>query len=260
MAEPAITNLLAFFRFLSRSPAVEYWESTPLSRWHTRLGHPWYDGVISRGPAPAAAPELIQATIDYFVSRAVGVFSWWLDPEQSALGWDAALRAAGFGHEASAPGMAVELGAVDYAAPVPAGLEIHTVETSAALRTWVSTFMNGYGIPLAVEPDFHDLIASLGLDLPLRHYLGLVDGQPVATSSLFLGAGVAGVGFVATLPTARGRGLGGALTRAPLRDGLALGYRTGVLQSTEMGVRVYERLGFRKVCDVENYYWKSLYS
>lgn len=255
--QPAVANLLAFFRFLGRSPAVEFWESPPLSRWHTRLGHPWYDGVISRGPAPAAAAELIRATVDYFVSREVGVFAWWLDPEQPAEGWDAALRAAGFGHEASAPGMAVELGAVDHAAPLPAGLEIRTVETLAALRTWANTFITGYGIPAAVEADFYDLMAGLGLDLPLRHYLGLLNGQPVATSSLFLGAGGVGVQFVATLPAARGRGLGGALTRAPLRDGLALGYHSGILQSTEMGIRVYERLGFRKVCEVENYYWKK---
>ena len=68
------------------------------------------------------------------------------------------------------------------------------------------------------EVPLYELFARLGLDLPLRYTLALADDRPVATSSLFLGAGVAGVQFVATLPEARGRGIGSAMTVVPLRD------------------------------------------
>jgi len=248
-------NLHAFLRYLGRSPRTAFWESPPLARWHTPMGHPWFDGVLSTGPAPSAAPELIQGSVDYFRQQRVSVFSWWLDANAPADGWDAHLRAAGFGLDTS-PGMAIDLDAVDVAAPLPAGLETRAVETEADLRRFIRVNVEGFGMPATAETDFYELIGGLGLGLPIRHYVGLLEGEPVAASSLFLAAGVAGVQFVATHPKARGRGLGTAMTRLPLRDGLALGCRTGILQSSEMGYRVYERMGFRRVCEVENYFLK----
>ncbi len=114
----------------------------------------------------------------------------------------------------------------------------------------------GYAMPDTSARDFFELIAGLGLDLPIRHYVGRLAGQPVATSSFFLAAGVAGVQFVSTRPEARGRGVAAAMARAPLREAQALGYQAGILQSSEMGYRVYERLGFRRVSEVGNYFWK----
>jgi ribosomal protein S18 acetylase RimI-like enzyme len=102
-----------------------------------------------------------------------------------------------------------------------------------------------------------EVMTHIGWDWPVRHYLGYVDGEPVTTSSVFLAEGVAGIQFVATLPKARGRGLGGAMTLASLYDARDLGHRAGVLQSSEMGYKVYLRLGFKQVSWVD-YYFKAL--
>ena len=85
--------------------------------------------------------------------------------------------------------------------------------------------------------------------------LGLLDGVPVGTSNMFLGAGVAGIMFVATLPAARRRGVGAALTLGPLFEARQMGYRLGILQSSEMGYPVYRQLGFQHLTSMENYYW-----
>ena len=85
------------------------------------------------------------------------------------------------------------------------------------------------------------------------HYLGLLDGAPVATASLFIGAGVAGIMYVSTLPAARRRGIGAAVTLAAMLDARDLGYRIGVLQSSNQGYPVYRRLGFVEVCKIEHF-------
>jgi hypothetical protein len=36
-----------------------------------------------------------------------------------------------------------------------------------------------------------------------------------------------------------------------------LGYRTAVLGSSPMGQRIYERLGFETVCNIDVYEWAS---
>jgi predicted acetyltransferase len=82
-----------------------------------------------------------------------------------------------------------------------------------------------------------------------------MDGRPVATSMYFLGAGVVGIYFVATLPEARRKGAGYAVTQRALRDGRALGYRAGILQASKMGEPVYRRMGFRETHKTMNYSW-----
>ena len=96
---------------------------------------------------------------------------------------------------------------------------------------------------------------GLGTDLPWRHYLASPDGTPVATSSLFLGAGIAGIHSVATVPDARGQGIGTAVTLEPLREARRRGYRLGALFSSEMAVNLYLRIGFREYCKANLYLW-----
>ncbi len=97
--------------------------------------------------------------------------------------------------------------------------------------------------------------AALGLGdaQPLQRYLALLGGAPVAIAVLFLGAGVAGIYEVATVPAARRKGIGGAVTLEALRQARALGYRVGVLEASPMGFPVYQRLGFQQTCSFDIY-------
>jgi ribosomal protein S18 acetylase RimI-like enzyme len=88
-------------------------------------------------------------------------------------------------------------------------------------------------------------------------YMAFVRDQPVAVSTLLYRAGVAGIYCVATLKEWRGMGLGAAVTHQPLLEARAKGYRLGTLQSSDMGYKVYQRLGFKEVCRMNEYYWQQ---
>ena len=247
-------NLFAFFQQFKRSNTAEIQEDPSTFRWHTQVPHAWFNGVLSLRAPRKHEPVYIAKTLDYFRSACVRSCTWWLDTHLQLADWTKLLEPFGFELSTDTPGMAVELSNLPRTTHRSSQVIIRAIDNVEMLAEWSQTFVQGYGIPGEWEAAFHDLIASLGLELPLRHYIAYLYGKPVAVSSLFLGAGVAGIYNVATIPEARGQGIGAIMTLTPLHQSYAMGYRLGVLQSSEMGFRVYQRLGFKTVCQMENYY------
>lgn len=88
---------------------------------------------------------------------------------------------------------------------------------------------------------------SLAHDLDVRAFTAQLDGRPVGTSLAIRTGDVAGVYGVGTLPDARGHGVGTAASWAAVEAGHAWGCEPIVLQASEMGLPIYERMGFRTV-------------
>ena len=171
----------------------------------------------------------------------------------------ACLEAQGFSHTAEPPGMSADLWGLKESAGTPPGLTVEQVGNAETLNQWCGVAGAVFGWPDSATSAFFDCFVSPGFDahLPLRNYIGWLEGEPVATSTLFLAAGVAGIYCVATLPQARRKRIGTAMTLAPLRTARALGYRVGILQASEMGFGVYHRIGFREYCKIGHYEWTS---
>jgi ribosomal protein S18 acetylase RimI-like enzyme len=247
-------NLCGFFRLLGRSSPEEQLEKGKFSRWHSPLPHPWFNGVLSSGPPEENDEAFIEETIQYFRDKNVREFTWWTEPYLQASDWAPVLSNYGFGFADDVPGMAVELQALDRSMQTAAGLTIRVVADEESLRAWTHVFVLGYGLPSDWTASVYDVSRRLGLELPLRNYIGYWNGIPVSTSCLFLGAGVAGVYSVSTLPEARGKGVGAAMTLKPLEDARQMGYDIGILQASRMGFNLYKRIGFRHLCQIENFY------
>lgn len=244
-------NMGDFFRYVSRLNPTEHFETDDFVRWYSPLPHPWFNGVLSLTPPTAQAEAFITATIEYFRARNVGAFTWWLEPPLRPTDWELALTRQGFSFSAETPGMAVDLHGLNESLGAVKDLEIQVVADAESLRSWVEVFVHGYGLPESWLAPTLDLWGQLGFELPIRNYLGYLKGKPVSTSMLFYGGGAAGIYCVATLPEARGQGLGAALTLQPLLAARTAGYRIGILQSSEMGYGVYKKLGFRHLCEIE---------
>lgn len=123
----------------------------------------------------------------------------------------------------------------------PAGLRVERLDAANA-DVYASVIAAGFGAP-------HELAVALfgrGLAAATEFVglLGYLDGEPVATSAVFVGAGVAGVYNVATVPSARGRGVGAAMTWAAVAAGAEAGATASILQASEAGQPVYERMGY----------------
>jgi GNAT superfamily N-acetyltransferase len=167
------------------------------------------------------------------------------------------LVAHGFTDGGQEPGMAVVLQHLREHISSPPGLVIERVHTDQQLQAWTQTLATGFGEGEIEANWVGAMYQKIGFNEQglWHHYLGRWKGQPVATTSLFLGAGVAGIYFVFTHPQARGRGIGAAITLAALQDARRRGYQVGVLTASTMGYPIYRRLGFQEYCRFHLYEW-----
>lgn len=183
--------------------------------------------------------------------------SWHVGPSMRPADLGERLLAAGFTYGGSEPGMAVRLDQLVEPPSVLGGLRISRVETDDVLRVWAETLARGFGEGEKEARWVASVYRRLGLADPWRHYVGWLDGEPVATTTIYLAAGVAGVYFVMTVPEARRRGIGAAITRAALQNARSTGARYGVLGSSPAGRSVYASLGFRQYCTTTLYEWSG---
>lgn len=143
--------------------------------------------------------------------------------------------------EASTPGMVLS-SLTDLHPEIPPHLELAPVTHPDQLETVAVATADGFGAP--VELTRHLTPASMLDDSSMLWFVGHVDGEPAACGQLLLTGDVAGVYTIAVCSPFRRRGVGEAMTRAVLLAGRQRGATFGILQSSEMGRSVYERMGF----------------
>jgi GNAT superfamily N-acetyltransferase len=169
-----------------------------------------------------------------------------LVPEMATLGL---VGSAGSG---PMPGMALHpLSGGPPTLPGPEEHEVRLVEDVAGLVDHRRTAAAGFGMPDAVA----DLAMHDGLleRADCAIYVGYSDGTPVTTGIGIRTGRTIGVYNVATIEAARRRGLGSLMTARIASDGRASGCDVAILQASEMGLSVYERLGYRTVVEYDSY-------
>jgi GNAT superfamily N-acetyltransferase len=222
-------------------------------RW-TIGGSPldYHNAVVGADLQPEDVDATIAASLELMRQYDVPG-SWHVGPSMRPAGLGDRLVAAGLNHGGSEPGMAVKLADLRPPAAVP-GLHVSRVDSEDDLATWENTLGRGFGEGVKEARWVAEMYRRMGFADPWRHYLGRLDGEPVATTTIFLGAGAAGVYFVMTVPEARRRGIGAAITYAALREAETMA-EYGVLGSSPAGRSVYAGLGFREYCTIDLYEW-----
>jgi ribosomal protein S18 acetylase RimI-like enzyme len=260
VATPALVtaieaNLFAFFSLFRFWSQADMHDDPDMLWTITNIPFPMFNNVLHAQLTPDNLDAAIEVAIGRCRSRNVPMM-WWTGPATKPADLAVRLEAHGFVGE-HATGMAADLGSLPGDLPMPLGFVIEGAADIQATEKWCRALCAGYGMPDFVGEAFLDFCSSLGFGQPSSFwkYTGWLSGQAVSTASMFLGAGVAGIYNVATLPNARRKGIGAATTLVPLREAQAQGYRAAVLHSSEMGLGVYRRLGFREYCDLGIYEW-----
>ena len=198
----------------------------------------------------------IEEALARFTGRGLPML-WSVTPSARPQDLGIYLEAHGFTNAGTMTGMAVDLGALNEDGQPPAGFVIERATDLQRLEQWRHAYVHGFDLAEEFGRAFFDLYAGVGFDdrAPLRHYVGLLDGEPVAASTLHLGVAAAGLWHVGTAPAARRRGIGRAMSLAPLRDARALGYRIATIYSAAsgMGRNIYRRLGFQEYFGMTQY-------
>jgi ribosomal protein S18 acetylase RimI-like enzyme len=206
------------------------------------------------GLAPAAAAERIADGLAWLTAR-TDRWRWLVGPTSRPPNLDTLLRAAGLGLLSDNPGMALDLRAWEPGGQGPAGLVIEPVVDEGGLARWRDVQQHGLGLDDEATDAWWVAHRRPGFDPahPLRNWVASLEGMPVAAAALFVGAGVAGIYNVCTVPEARGRGIGRAVTGAALDEAVSHGLDLAVLGASEMGFPVYRRMGFREVSRLRSY-------
>jgi ribosomal protein S18 acetylase RimI-like enzyme len=162
----------------------------------------------------------------------------WLDG--SAVRVAGALERAGLSLTASSPGMGAALDALTL--PHHNGRVPH-----ADLSTVGRVNDLAYGNPDArLERTLTPLPRGV-----LRGFRADHAGRPASVALAMHHGGDCGVSFVATVPAARRRGLASLVMQGALRDAAEHGCTSTTLQATDVGQRLYDSLGLRRLCDMQ---------
>ncbi len=210
----------SFRKLVEHSPKGEIRAGGGVFTFVTGLTFPLFNGCVVAEPTTAAE---LSGSLEWLSTREL--------PHQASIA------------EALAPGLAdvaLASGLVMDPAPYP-GMVLHPVPEPPALPAGVT-------VQLGPAPGLADYLpASFAADPDVRVFHARLDGKPVGTSIAIRTGDVAGVYGVGTEPEARGRGVGTATTWAAVAAGSEWGCDTVVLQASQMGLSLYERMGFRTV-------------
>jgi GNAT superfamily N-acetyltransferase len=166
---------------------------------------------------------------------------WWTGPSSTPADLGKRLRAAGLQSQQNLPGMAADLDAIRTEFRRPEGLTIVALEDFSIFRRYEHPFFG----PATTERrrNLIDGVAWMATQEPRRawHFVASLAGVPVAT-----------------IPKARGKGIGKAVTLAALEHARGLGYRVSILHASKQGEPIYRQIGFAEVCRVSHWYYSKM--
>lgn len=267
-AEPALMlaveanfaeEMAVFGRYL---PEAELHDDEEIEWFITGLLYPLFNGVLRTHFTTGVAGKTedidrkIDAILSHFKARRIPM-DWAVNQASQPANLGAYLEAHGLSYLGANTAMVLDMRAMHVDLPTHPNLKIEEINDLETLKLWRNVSDKGFGSSGDHAKVYFDAYVNMGLGphLPWHHYIGWLNDEPVAVSSLLLYAGVAGIYGVATIPEARRQGIGAAMTLEPLNKARSLGYCVAMLSPSDFGLVVYQRIGFREYSKTSFYRW-----
>lgn len=261
-------NLVDLLAALAGSPGLGSEGRPDVTTWSSDVPHPLFNGVAGARFPDEEVGRRAGAVLAAYVARG-RPFLWWTTPSTTSAGLERLLDRFGM-VRADSPGLHLPLrgarapGARMPAARMPAarapaaqapppGLELRPAGPGEE-PVLAPLVLAALGMSPALLDPFTRLLTAP--DPARRHrVVALAAGEAVGCGTLWVTGRTAGLYDIATLPTARGRGVGTAVTAALLEAARERGCTEVVLHASGAGIGVYRRLGFTPVCTVSQHLW-----
>jgi GNAT superfamily N-acetyltransferase len=233
-------------QYLSSTPWGRKYEDKQVKMVYTKP----FDGVVTANLDENNIDSKIQEITDWFSKYTEKIY-WWLTPNMKPTSLSKHLQANGFQLIRPVSAMAINLKELDKT-PKIEGLKIKKVTNPELMPIWSEVFLVGHGLGYMLE-DGSEMFDAIGVGKKAIKYLGYYNGEPVSSSQIYFGDKVARLNFVSTMPRARGKGIGSAISLAALNEAKDHSYSVAVLYATDMGYPIYKRLGFQDICKIQSY-------
>ncbi|HEX7058558.1 MAG TPA: GNAT family N-acetyltransferase [Solirubrobacterales bacterium] len=210
--------------------------------------HPVISNAAFRADDALDGEELIARAKEFFGERGRG-FSVWVragQPEDEDL--IAAAEAAGLATVYEMPEMILD--APPPNEPTPPGVEVRRLSNAEEAADFWKVATESYadiGWPPEVFASYTENARLLADNAAV--FTAYLDRAPVAIAATLVSHSVAGVYWVGTLKSARGKGLARRMTATAVEAGLELGANIASLQASPMGRPIYAAMGFKTVYD-----------
>ncbi|MHA1522580.1 MAG: hypothetical protein ACTSRK_20620 [Promethearchaeota archaeon] len=241
-------NCSKFFEWYAKTPKGNTFQDNCIRKFETERPDPLWNGVLASNHPKNQADEAIKQQLEYHKSKEKLGMSWLTFPTIQPTDMNERLGSHGFTNIApNTPLMSIDLEKLPEPKKVQ-GLEIRQVRTEEELQTFHEVIGSRWDFGEGVFTMKYDVERRFGFDeeCPRQMYLGYLDGVPVSSNFLLYDDNVVGLYKIATIPGYERRGIGAASTLIPLFNALDRGYRVAILQSTSIGYKLYERIGFRE--------------
>lgn len=180
-------------------------------------------------------------------------FSWWVSEKDTPPNLTTALMKEGLVFKEENVGMYFECDAFQAQTHIPS-LKFKRVLNSKELQEFCQIIVEIGGDPQAFDLIYSQLPQVLYAEgSSFEMHIGYIGELSVLTGILVFDANVAGIYYVATIPSQRKKGYGMAMMEHLLNRAKMEGYHMATIQASHEGKGLYEKLGFKKCCIFKEY-------
>lgn len=212
----------------------------------------WQSRIFMANFNEACASNDIEQIISRIKELNIPVL-WFVTPMSRPKNLQNLLKGYGFTYQNDWKAMAIDLKTVPEDFNIPEGMEIKEVLNLEELKTWTDVLVKSFEFPEIAVYYKKYFINSGTQNLNFHYYIGLFNGKPAASAVLFNGEGAAGIFYIGTIPNVRRKGIAKTMVYHLLSEAKNKGYNISILQASEMGYPLYEKIGFKK------YYTTKIY-